>query len=549
MGQDKNTYQKTQLDLELGCKMVAAKVNAQVPYCDVIVKVEDTIFFSSRLILGAWSPYFDQIFTTAFKEATEKEVHIEGVSKMGFRGVWEFLHGPEFVMDGEDGTLAILRDAHFLGIQHLCSIISRKLIDILELRNVFLFLRTAQELNEKDLEERILGFMARRFNEIVTTPGFLQITFETLKGLLLRDDLEVKSEEAVFDASKRWIEQDQGRKEYLPQVLDAIRLPLVSLDFLKRNVIADPLIRGDPRCAPIISEAKDFYNPDFRDTVPIAKTIQRGPKFIRGIDLSKGEAPERHNEEMTLAEKMKQKCKSIDGFIHELPQKKIMEDPKNRLAKFEIGERGAKCGPGKVLMLVGATGAGKTTLINGMMNYVYGVKWEDPFRFKLIKDRWLEARSQTKWITAYVLHQQEGFRLPCTLTLIGFGDTEGIMADKELIIQIHEFFSHGGNIGVDQLDGICFVIQASLPRLTHTQKYIFDSILAVFGKDVENIIYVLTTSASREKPPVLTALKDAKIPSRNSFKVNNSAFFVKPSDEPDAEDYYSLFLENGNIML
>ncbi|CAG0905138.1 unnamed protein product, partial [Darwinula stevensoni] len=178
--------------------------------------------------------------------------------------------------------------------------------------------------------------------------------------------------------------------------------------------------------------------------------------------LIEKEATEKHNKVVTLAEKMAQICRSIDGFIHELPRKKIMEDAKNRLAKFETGEKGPS-GPGKVLMLVGATGAGKSTLINGMINYVYGVKWEDPFRFKLIVDEGAgksEAQSQTKWITAYVIHQQEGFRLPSTLTLIdtpGFGDTEGIKADDELKIQIHEFFSHGGNIGVDQLDGICFV--------------------------------------------------------------------------------------------
>lgn len=40
----------------------------------------------------------------------------------------------------------------------------------------------------------------------------------------------------------------------------------------------------------------------------------------------------------------------------------------------------------RVLMLVGATGTGKTTLINGIANFIYGTKWEDDFRLKIIHE-------------------------------------------------------------------------------------------------------------------------------------------------------------------
>ena len=32
-------------------------------------------------------------------------------------------------------------------------------------------------------------------------------------------------------------------------------------------------------------------------------------------------------------------------------------------------------------MLVGATGSGKSTLVDGFINYTMGVNWIDPFRF------------------------------------------------------------------------------------------------------------------------------------------------------------------------
>ena len=192
----------------------------------------------------------------------------------------------------------------------------------------------------------------------------------------------------------------------------------------------------------------------------------------------------------------------------------------------------------KVLMVVGATGAGKTTLINGMVNYVLGVEWEDNFRFKLISETKTrsDAYSQTSWITAYTIPNLDGSPFPYPLIIIdtpGFGDTDGVDRDKEIAAQIKEFFSMPPPDGIEHIDAIGFVTQSSLARLTPSQKYIFRSILAIFGKDIEKNIFLMTTFADGGKATVLESVKEAGIPYVDTFKFNNSALFEKSENEFD----------------
>jgi predicted GTPase len=103
---------------------------------------------------------------------------------------------------------------------------------------------------------------------------------------------------------------------------------------------------------------------------------------------------------------------------------------------------------------MGATGSGKTTMINAMINYVLGIEWEDPFRFMLVNEDLRgasQAHSQTTGVTAYDIHYRKGFRIPYSLTIVdtpGFGDTEGIDRDKEITSAVKQFFEHQNGIQV-----------------------------------------------------------------------------------------------------
>ena len=227
--------------------------------------------------------------------------------------------------------------------------------------------------------------------------------------------------------------------------------------------------------------------------------------------------------------------------------KLIARNTKDEIEKYEFGEP-SLCVQEKVIMLVGATGSGKTTLINGFVNYIFGVEWQDAFRFMMIMESNAadQAVSQTTNISSYTLHHREGFKVPYTLTIIdtpGFGDVSDIKRDQEITETIRKFFTTRSKSGIDHIDAVGFVANYSLPRLTPTQKYIFDQILSLFGKDIADNIFLLLTFADGKKPQVLSGSEKARIPYKKHFKFYNSALYVfrddkeiNPNDESDDDD-------------
>ena len=240
-----------------------------------------------------------------------------------------------------------------------------------------------------------------------------------------------------------------------------------------------------------------------------------------------------------LKNKIKELCTKLtegEPEIFELPRQKIFTDTKNRIVFVEIGRPGPKTvpsGPRKVLLIIGETGVGKTTLIDGLANHIFGVQWEDNFRFKLTKEKTSsQAKSQTSWITVYTF-QTDDYDLPCDITLIdtpGLGDTKGMTRDKEITVQLRELLLKHGSAHIDQINGIGFVIKSSDFRLTIQQKYIFDAVLSQFGSDVAKSIIFLCTFADNNKPPAVDALSELGLPinaEESYLKFNNCALFEK----------------------
>ncbi|KAK3088210.1 hypothetical protein FSP39_016189 [Pinctada imbricata] len=216
--------------------------------------------------------------------------------------------------------------------------------------------------------------------------------------------------------------------------------------------------------------------------------------------------------------------------------------------------------PEKTVLLVGATGSGKTTLIDAIFNHILGMEWSDDFRFTVVNLKQEEdarkhdqALSQTDWITCYEIPCMDGSKVDFKLNLVdtpGFADTRGIERDTTLVRQIRSFFTPRSDTGINKIDALCFVVQAPLVRLSAAQRYVFDGILSIFGKDIIGNIFMLITFADGSDPVVLSSLKEAKIPYEKYFTFNNSALFANNvSDQtPFSKSFWQLGEESYQIF-
>uniref|UniRef100_A0A3Q4GBY1 AIG1-type G domain-containing protein n=1 Tax=Neolamprologus brichardi TaxID=32507 RepID=A0A3Q4GBY1_NEOBR len=214
------------------------------------------------------------------------------------------------------------------------------------------------------------------------------------------------------------------------------------------------------------------------------------------------------------------------------------------LTKITVGEKNASK-TNKTILLVGETGAGKSTLINALFNYSMGVKWEDEVWFQIVEEEENnQTESQTSDVIVYEIFGFEDKTLPYSLTVIdtpGYGDTGVTEHDDMICHRLMDLFK--SDDGVHEVHAVGLVMKASINRLSDRQTYVFDSVMSLFGKDMEkNIIALITHSDGITPKNPLKAIEAAKIKCAKNEKDQPVHFlFDNKQKEERTEEYVSFF--------
>ncbi|XP_056318537.1 uncharacterized protein LOC130232583 [Danio aesculapii] len=226
-------------------------------------------------------------------------------------------------------------------------------------------------------------------------------------------------------------------------------------------------------------------------------------------------------------------------------ERKYIDGTDKKVRQWTYGRRDRNK-QNKVILIVGETGSGKTTIINTMVNHLLGVKFEDQKYYQITEEeqRADQTQSQTSEITVYEVFVEEN---PTSLTIIdtpGYGDTRGHEKDREVAEYLSRLFADED--GVHYIDSVCFVMKASQNRLSGKELYIFHAVLSLFGRDIENnIVFLLSYSDGGPPADALNAIDKAEISCRRDSREKPVHFLFNNRQKEKREEEYEHMIRSA----
>ncbi|XP_076685259.1 kelch-like protein 10 [Andrena cerasifolii] len=242
--------------------VVWSELRANQQLCDGAIRcAKGHVFPVHRAILSAVSPFFKALFTNSLKAGKTEttEVAIDSVPHKIFSLILDYAYTGTCNVnpDNVEQLLPLADQFEVLGVVQLCC---RFLLQELRPENCLGIFKFARHYFCRDLEEKGRKYIRHHFKRILQeSPEFKELTSEELEAILRDDELNVKSEEIVFEAVNTWVECNvEERKPYLPRLLKCVRYGLMSYAFFANDILGWKIVEEDQLCQQVLAQANAY---------------------------------------------------------------------------------------------------------------------------------------------------------------------------------------------------------------------------------------------------------------------------------------------------
>lgn len=176
-----------------------------------------------RLILSGANENFEDFFRGEQREKQKNFFQIEGIAEEALLSVIEFCYTGEIKINQSnvDNLLVAAQIFHFKQLEQKCSEY------YLTPGNCLRYLKIVDSdgYDFDTFKEMVKNYAMDHFIEVVRCDEFSHIEGQHLKELLSNDNLNVDSEEDVFEALAEWVEYDLSEREAsFPELIRVVRV-------------------------------------------------------------------------------------------------------------------------------------------------------------------------------------------------------------------------------------------------------------------------------------------------------------------------------------
>uniref|UniRef100_A0A2I3H6A3 BTB domain-containing protein n=1 Tax=Nomascus leucogenys TaxID=61853 RepID=A0A2I3H6A3_NOMLE len=210
--------------------------------CDVTLRVEQKDFPAHQIVLAACSDYFCAMFTSEISQKGKPYVDIQGLTASTMEILFDFVY---------------TETVHLKGVKQACCEFLESQLDPSNCLGIRDF---AETHNCVDLTQAAEVFSQKNFPEVVQHEEFILRRQGEVEKLIECDEIQMDPEEPVFEAVLSWVKHvKKGQKESLPNWLQYMRMPLLTLRYITDVTDAEPFIRCGLQRGDLVDEGKKFH--------------------------------------------------------------------------------------------------------------------------------------------------------------------------------------------------------------------------------------------------------------------------------------------------
>jgi len=192
--------------------------------CDVVLVVEKKEFHCHKSLLSANSPYFKAMFTGVMTERYQSRVVLHDINSVAMDQIIGFFYTSSLTlsMDNVGYILPAASMFHIDNVVKACCEFMRRNIGVSNCLGISAYADTHSCLELKALAD---DYAMQHFPEVIQAEEFLQLPFGQLEQLISSDNLNVHSEERVYEAVMAWVKYEPDlRSQYIARLLDNVSL-------------------------------------------------------------------------------------------------------------------------------------------------------------------------------------------------------------------------------------------------------------------------------------------------------------------------------------